>query len=378
MRVVILGGGLVGGPMAFDLAKDGEFEVTVVDRDQACLDRIAEKHPDIGVLQEDLSNPETVSELVKPFDFVVNSVPGFMGYETAKAIIKAGKDSVCIAFYEEDPFGLDQLAKDHDVSMIMDCGVYPGMGSALIMHAAQKLDSVDTVLTYVGGLPEIREWPSQYKALFSPVDVIEEYIRPARYKENGFDVVRPALSDPEFISFPGIGTLEAFNTDGLRTLAKTIDAPNMKEKTLRYPGHIEAMAILRELGFFNKEKILEFEGVKVSPMDLTGKVLFPNWQLQKGEPDIMVFESIVKGMKDGEPKTYMIEMYDRYCPETDVISMARTTGYTATVALRMLASGAYTHKGISPPEYMGRDPECVTFMLDRLRDKGVQWELKAA
>lgn len=378
MRVVILGGGLVGGPMAFDLAKDGEFQVTVVDRDQGCLDRIVEKCPDIEVLQRDLSNPETITELVAPFDLVVNSVPGFMGYETAKAIIKAGKNSVCIAFYEEDPFGLDQLAKDHDVSMIMDCGVYPGMGSALIMHAAQMLDSVDTVLTYVGGLPEIREWPSQYKALFSPVDVIEEYIRPARYKENGFDVVRPALSDPEYISFPGIGTLEAFNTDGLRTLAKTIDAPNMKEKTLRYPGHIEAMAILRELGFFNKEKILEFDGVKVSPMDLTGKILFPNWQLQKGEPDIMIFESIVKGLKDGKPKTYTIDMHDRYCPETDVISMARTTGYTATVALRMLANGTYTYKGISPPEYMGRDPECITFMLDHLNDKGVHWELKAA
>lgn len=378
MRVVILGGGLVGGPMAFDLAKDGEFQVTVVDRDQACLDKIVEKCPDVEVLQGDLSNPETVTELVAPFDLVVNSVPGFMGYETAKAIIKAGKNSVCIAFYEEDPFGLDQLAKDHDVSMIMDCGVYPGMGSALIMHATQKLDSVDTILTYVGGLPEIREWPSQYKAVFSPVDVIEEYIRPARYKENGFDVVRPALSDPEFIFFPGIGTLEAFNTDGLRTLAKTIDAPNMKEKTLRYPGHIEAMAILRELGFFSKEKILEFEGVKVSPMDLTGKVLFPNWQLKKGEPDITIFESIVKGLKDGEPKTYTIDLYDRYCPDTDVISMARTTGYTATVALRMLANGTYTHKGISPPEYMGRDPECVAFMLDHLNDKGVHWELKAA
>ena len=124
--------------------------------------------------------------------------------------------------------------------------------------------------------------------------------------------------------------------------------------------------------------ILEFEGVKVSPMDLTGKVLFPTWQLQKGEPDIMIFESSVKGMKDGEPKAFTIKLYDRYCPETDVISMARTTGYTATVALRMLANGTYAHKGISPPEYIGQDPECVTFMLDHLNDKGVHWEFQAA
>jgi lysine 6-dehydrogenase len=377
MRVVVLGGGLVGGPMAVDLAEDGEFQVSVVDRDRACLDAIRKKDPAIEVLEKDLAKPGTIAELVKPFDLVVSSVPGFMGYETARSIITAGKDCVCIAFYEEDPFTLDQLAIDNGVRMIMDCGVYPGMGSTLIMHAAQKLDSVDTILTYVGGLPVIREWPSQYKAVFSPIDVIEEYVRPARYKENGFHVVRPALSDPEFIFFPGIGTLEAFNTDGLRTLTRTVDAPNMKEKTLRYPGHIEAMAMLRELGFFSKEKTLEVEGVKVSPMDLTGQVLFPKWQLQKGEPDIMVFESTVKGMKDGQEKTYKISMHDRYCPDTDVISMARTTGYTATGALRMLANGSYTHRGISPPEYLGRDPACVTFLLNHLEDRGVRWEINA-
>jgi saccharopine dehydrogenase-like NADP-dependent oxidoreductase len=91
----------------------------------------------------------------------------------------------------------------------------------------------------------------------------------------------------------------------------------------------------------------------------------------------MVFESTVKGMQDGQVKTYKISMHDRYCPDTDVISMARTTGYTATGALRMLANGTYTHRGISPPEYMGRDPACVTFLLNHLEDRGVRWEINA-
>ena len=375
MNVIVLGGGLVGAPMAYDLAKDQEFNVTVADRDQSILDNISSKGLGITPLQQDLSNPEKVTELVSGFDMVINAVPGFMGFETAKAIIKAKKDCTCIAFYEEDPFELDQMAKDHGVIMIMDCGVYPGMGSALIMDAAQKLDTVDEIITYVGGLPVIREWPSQYKAVFSPVDVIEEYVRPARYIENGYEVVRPALSDPEYIFFKNVGTLEAFNTDGLRTLAKTIDAPNMKEKTLRYPGHIEKMAALRELGFFNKEEILEFNGVKTSPLNLTSKVLFPNWKLKKGEADITVFQSFVKGMKDGKRVRYFIDLYDKYCPETDVISMARTTGYTTTVALRMIAKGLYTYKGISPPEYVGKYTDCVAFMQEHLRERGVNWEV---
>jgi len=197
MKIIILGAGLVGAPMAMDLDRDEKFKVTVADYSADALNSIKGKCPGVLTIRKDLSNPEDVTALVSDYDLVVNAVPGFMGFETAKAIIKAGKNCACIAFYEEDPFELDQLAKENNVTMIMDCGVYPGMGSALIMDVARKLDKVESVLTYVGGLPEIREWPSEYKAVFSPTDVIEEYIRPARYIENGFEVVRPALSDPE-------------------------------------------------------------------------------------------------------------------------------------------------------------------------------------
>lgn len=371
MKIIVLGAGLIGKPMAIDLNNDDNFEVAAADFNYDALTALKAKCPDIAIVQKDLINPEDVTELVSDFDLVVNAVPGFMGFETAKAIIKAGKNSTCIAFYEEDPFELDQLAKENNVTMIMDCGVYPGMGSALIMSVAQKLDNVDSVLTYVGGLPQIREWPSDYKAVFSPIDVIEEYIRPARYIENGFDVVRPALSDPEYIFFPEIGTLEAFNTDGLRTLSKTIDAPNMKEKTLRYPGHIEKMKILRELGFFSKEKTIEINGLKTSPLEMTSQVLFPTWKLKQGEGDITIFHSIIEGIKNGIKMRYTIDMHDRYCPDTNVTAMARTTGYTATLAIRMIANGLYSQKGISPPEYMGRLPECMEFMQNGLKERGV-------
>lgn len=375
MKIIVLGAGLVGAPMAMDLNTENNIDVTVADLNSEALNSLKIKCPDISVIQKDLSNPHDVSELVSHYDFVVNAVPGFMGFETAKAIISAAKSCACIAFYEEDPFQLDQLAKENDVTMIMDCGLYPGMGSALIMNRAMRLDKVDSVLTYVGGLPEIREWPSEYKAVFSPIDVIEEYIRPARYIENGFEIVRPALSDPEYVFFPKIGTLEAFNTDGLRTLAKTIDAPNLKEKTLRYPGHIEKMVILRELGFFSKEESIEIKGLKISPLAFTSQVLFPNWKLKKGEVDITVFKSIIEGEKAGQKIRYTIDLFDRYSPKTDVNSMARTTGYTATLAIRMIAEGLYTHKGISPPEYMGKYQNCINYLQDGLRKRDVQWEI---
>ena len=374
MKIIVLGAGLVGAPMAIDLTKENKYDVTVADFSTDALNKLKNKCPELSVIQKDLSDPADVTNLVNEYDLVVNAVPGFMGFETAKAIIKAGKNCACIAFYEEDPFELDQLAKENNVTMIMDCGVYPGMGSALIMDRTMQLDKIESILTFVGGLPEVREWPSEYKAVFSPIDVIEEYIRPARYIENGYEIVRPALSDAEYIFFPETGTLEAFNTDGLRTLAKTIDSPNMKEKTLRYPGHIEKMAVLRELGFFSKEKSIKINGQETSPLEMTAQVLFPNWKLNPKEVDITIFKSIVEGIKDGKKIRYTIDMFDKYDPDTDVISMARTTGYTATIAIRMIADGVYNHKGISPPEYMGKYPECIDYMQKGLKERNVNWE----
>jgi saccharopine dehydrogenase-like NADP-dependent oxidoreductase len=375
MNVIVLGGGLIGAPMAFDLASDKRFNVTVCDINKDTLQKISERCPSILTISKNLSNPNNVKSLVKKYDFVLNAVPGFMGFQTAKAIIETKKDCVCISFYEEDPFLLDKIAKEHDVTMVMDCGIYPGMGSVLIMDQVLKLDSVQSVITYVGGLPVIREWPSEYKSVFSPTDVIEEYIRPARFVENGIDVVRPALSDPEYIFFPKIGTLEAFNTDGLRTLSKTINAPNLKEKTLRYPGHIEKITVLKALGFFEKEHFIKIKGVSLSPLEVTEKILFPNWKLKQGEADITIFKSIIEGDKNGKKVRYIIELFDTYCPETDIISMARTTGYTATITLRMIAERLYSYKGISPPEFLGKKPECVKYLLKELRKRGVIWNI---
>ncbi len=369
MKIIVLGAGLVGGPMATDLAKDPHFEVTLADRNPDSLAEPGAKFP-IKTLQKDLSDPASVRELVKNYDMVVNALPGFMGYNTFKTVIEAGKNIVDIAFFIEDPFEADAIARKNHVTAIMDCGVAPGMCNILIGYADYLLDETEEVLYFVGGLPEIREWPYEYKAVFSPVDVIEEYTRPARYIENGVLVTRPALSDPELMNFPGIGTLEAFNTDGLRSLAFTIKAKNMKEKTLRYPGHIAKMALLRETGFFSYDTV-EINGQKIRPIDMTAKLLFPLWKLKPGEVDITVMKVIVKGKKGNKTLQYTWDLFDKYDPATAIHSMARTTGYTATVAVRMVADGRYTRKGVSVPEFIGQDPACVKYMLEGLKERGV-------
>lgn len=371
MKIIILGVGLIGEPMAIDLAKDKDNLVTVADINEPLLKKLKKNHS-ITTIQKDLSNPENVKSLVKNYDFVIGALPGFIGYQTLKAIIEAKKNVVDIAFFEEDPFLLDDLAKKQNVVAIVDCGVSPGMSSVLVGYVDHLLDETDNVLILVGGLPQIRVWPYEYKAVFSPLDVIEEYTRPARYIENGRLVVKPALSDREYIDFEKVGTLEAFNSDGLRTLLKTIDAKNMKEKTLRYPGHIEKMAVLRETGFFSKQEI-EINGSKIRPLDFTSKLLFPKWKLKDGEVDLTILRVIVEGKKGIKNLRYIYDLFDTYDEATQTHSMARTTGYTATVATKMILNGLYNKTGISAPEFIGKQPECVEFMLNGLREKGVKY-----
>jgi saccharopine dehydrogenase-like NADP-dependent oxidoreductase len=355
--------------MAIDLAHDRQFAVSVADINPEALQKYS-NHEGITTFQADLADVAKVKELVSGQDMVINAVPGFLGFQTLRAVIEAKKNVIDIAFFSEDPFLLDELAQKNGVTAIVDCGVAPGMSNILVGHVHHLLDRTQSVLIYVGGLPEIRIWPYEYKAVFSPLDVIEEYIRPARYVENGKLVVRQALSDAEYLNFPNVSTLEAFNSDGLRTLARTLDIPNMKEKTLRYPGHIEKISVLRETGFFSHE-VVEINGVRLRPLDFTAKLLFPKWKLQPGETDITVMQVIVEGEKGGEKVRYIYDLFDRYDNASCVHSMARTTGYTATAALRMISSGLYKRQGIIAPEFVGEQPECVDFLLKELTDRGV-------
>jgi saccharopine dehydrogenase-like NADP-dependent oxidoreductase len=307
---------------------------------------------------------------VRDADLVVCAVPGFMGFATLRRVIQAGKNVVDISFFAEDAFELDAEAKKNGVTAVVDCGVAPGLCNVLVGHAAEQLDQVERYTCYVGGLPAERRWPFEYGVVFSPVDVLEEYTRPARMVEHGRPVTRPALSEIELRDFPGVGTLEAFNTDGLRSLLHTLDAPNMAEKTLRYPGHAELMRIFRESGFLDAAPI-DVKGQSIRPIDLTSKLLFEQWRLEPGQQDLTVMQVVVKGTQEGRETTYTYDLLDRYDPETETTSMARTTGYTCAIVARQVARGLYAEKGISAPEYLGRIPGCYEDLMAEHAQRGI-------
>ena len=368
-NIIVIGAGMVGSAMAADLSK--KHSVTLADLNIHRLETVKEKYPEIGILQVDVCNKEKLQSTLSAFDFVVCAVPGFLGFETIKTVIEAGKNVVDISFFPENALELDALAKAKVVTAIVDCGVAPGMHNIILGYYNEKMKLTDFE-TLVGGLPKVKKWPFNYKAPFSPIDVIEEYTRPARYVENGNIVIREALTDCEFVEFDKVGTLESFNSDGLRSILFTMPhIKNMKEKTLRYPGHVEYVRVLKDSGFFSEKKIT-VNGTEISPLDFTSKILFDEWKLGKTEEELTVMRVSLKGInKKQEIVEVVYNLYDEYCPETQTSSMARTTGYTATAVANMFLEGMFTEKGVFPPELIGKHEVCFKYILNYLKDRNV-------
>jgi saccharopine dehydrogenase-like NADP-dependent oxidoreductase len=370
-KIIVLGAGLVGSAIAIDLAKN--HDITSVDFNPESFSKF-KQYPKIKTVQADLSKSETVKSLIAGFDLVIGAVPGFMGYQTMKTVIEAGKNMVDISFMPEDFLELDGLAKKHKVTVVADCGVAPGMGNIILGHHYKNMH-VKSYECLVGGLPVIREWPYEYKAVFSPIDVIEEYIRPARYIQNYEMVTKEALSDPELVHFEGVGTLESWNSDGLRSLMTTMKKiPDMIEKTLRYPGCIEYLRVLRESGFFSYDEI-EVNGAKIRPIDVTAKLLFPKWKLKDGEEDFTIMRIIIEGIENGEEKKYTYNLLDYFDRENNIISMARTTGYTCTAVANLMLDGGFNTMGVSAPEMVGTGEGNMAYILKYLEERGVIYKI---
>ena len=370
-NIVVLGAGLVGKAMILDLHKS--YNVTAVDIDQRNLSGLEELQ-NINTVELDLSNSKNIKMIIKEADLVIGSVPGFMGFEMLRTVIESGKNIVDISFFPENPLELDKLAKERGVTAIVDCGVSPGMGNIILGHYINTFD-VASYKCFVGGLPVKPEKPWGYKAVFSPIDVIEEYLRPVRYREDGVNKINDPLSKSVVIEFKDVGRFEAWNTDGLRTLLNTTSIPNLIEMTVRHTATIEPIIALRDSGFFSYDEI-DVKGKSVKPIELTTKLMFTHWKMQPNEHDMTIMRIIIEGQSNGKTQEIVYNLVDYYDVETDTTSMARTTGYTCTAVANLMLEGKYDNVGVIPPEILGQDETAFDYIVKYLADRGVVYKKK--
>lgn len=359
--IIILGAGMVGSAIAKEMAKT--HDVIAIDHSEERLKQLKKKNPSIRCLQENLLDDSiNFKELLLPASLVISAVPGFMGHEILRKIILADKNCVDISFFPESINELNELAIQRGVSVVMDCGVAPGMSNLILGYYAPRM-KIEEFVFYVGGLPIKREKPFEYKAPFSPIDVIEEYTRPARIRKKGSNQVVAAMSGLENLHFEGIGLLEGFYTDGLRSLLASFpNIPEMTEKTLRYPGHTQLIETLRLIGFFKKEHI-----------EATAKVLIECWKQTEEDHDLTLMKVMLRGEFNHRTTSITYSLVDYFDQNESISSMARTTGFTCCAMAECMLDNRFSEKGVFPPEIPGKEDYIFNFIIAYLKKRGVEW-----
>ncbi|MBS7641387.1 MAG: saccharopine dehydrogenase family protein [Candidatus Bathyarchaeia archaeon] len=364
MRIILIGCGHIGSVLAADLAENmPSSEIVVSDSDVKRVEEVISKirRGNLSIAQLDAADYQNLVNVLKRFDIAVGLTPGRLGYQAVRACIETGVDMVDLSYMPEDVMLLNQKALEAGVTVIPDCGLAPGLSNMFVGRAASLLDQVEEAIILVGGIPEKPIPPLGYKVTWCVDDLIEEYTRRVKIVRDGRLVEVEALDGLELIEFPEVGVLEAFYTDGVRTLHHTIKGVrNMWEKTLRYPGHAEKIKLLRDLGFFD-------EPYRQTTMRLLEERLsLPELR------DLVVMSVKVIGLRGGSRVAYIYHLLDRYDDVGKVTAMARTTAYTASIVIQLLARGEIREKGIIPPENLGMSEEIFNKIISWLRNKGIK------
>ncbi|USH00666.1 saccharopine dehydrogenase NADP-binding domain-containing protein [Thermococcus argininiproducens] len=353
MRVLVLGAGNVGKAIAWDL-KD-EFDVSVGDVSER---RLKELSKFVKTIKIDASDFNELVRIMRQSELVIGALPGRFGYSTVKAAIKAGVDIVDVSFMPENPLELQKEAEKNQVTVVFDAGFAPGLSHIFLGRIYQKMDELKEAYIYVGGLPKEPKPPLYYRITWSPYDLIEEYTRPARIVKDGEILSVDPLGDIKIIEING-KKFEGFISDGLRSLLENINAKRLEEWTLRWPGHLAKMKILRELRFFNPENLENTLNV-ISPL------------MTYESPDFSIMEVIGKGRISGKPMELRYFLYDE--EKDGFTSMARVTGFTTAIIARIVGRGACAY-GVIPPEILGMREDTYLEIMNGLKNRGIQIEV---
>ena len=347
MKILVIGNGLVGGFISKTLRSEGH-EVATLDN-----------NPGADYML-DATDTQQMQRLVKALqpDQVVCAVPGFVGYKALENCIKCGVNVVDISFGPENIFGLHDLAVEHGVTAIVDIGLAPGMPGVISGHV-NKATKLRSVTCEVGGIPVDNYAPYFYKAPFSPIDVIEEYTRLARYKENGEIKSVCPLEDKARVesAFKDRYPVEAILTDGLRSMLITMpDVESMYEITTRDSRHLGVMQ-----GMYDNEC---FEDLHIKD---TSAALIDAWKYLPGEKDRVLFNIALLDV-DGIETTW--EMED--IAQNGDSSMSRTTGLVATGALNYFnLNKSKFQPGIVTPELLGTYDGALEYLINYQSEHGV-------
>lgn len=375
MKVVVLGAGLMGKETARDLVKSADVEkVYLADLHVRQAEDFAEKlmSDKLDVLLLDATNDVQLGEVMALGDVVVNALFYKFNEKVARIAIEKGVHSIDLGGHiggaTDAVLKLHMQAKERGVTIIPDLGVAPGMINILAGYGAGKLDPVESIKLYVGGIPVKPEPPLNYNVVFSLEGVFDHYTDPSHVIRGGELKEIPSLSEIEPIEFTGYSTLEAFHTSGgTSTLTKSFShVETLEYKTIRYQGHAEKFQLFVDLGLLSRDNEVTVDGKTMKIRDVMKAYLSP--QLRLGDKsDAVLLRVIVSGKKDGAPFTYEYDLVTEKDTSNNITAMARATANTVSIVAQMIGRGTISKRGVYPPESIVPGEQYI----DELKKRGV-------
>jgi lysine 6-dehydrogenase len=377
MQMLVMGGGLQGSACTYDLLRNSDVErVRLADVRTGPLPTFLQPHaedPRLERVEVDARDREQVLAAMAGMDACMNALPYYFNLDVARLAIEAGVHCCDLGGNTEIVFNqleLDDDARERGVSIIPDCGLAPGMVNILAADGMRELDTVDAVRIYVGGLPQHPKPPLNYQIVYSLEGVLDYYTTPSWVLRDGKRQPIDALSEIVPVEFDEpIGTLEAFHTaGGISTLVWTWEnrVRCMEYKTLRYPGHAQAMRTIRELGLLENEAIA-VKGAQVKPRDVFIACVEPKLRRPAGR-DLVALRITVDGQRDGADRRVTYELVDYYDEEHGVSAMERSTGYSLSITGQMQALNRFEGAGVRTPDLAVP----ARAYIEALADRGVR------
>lgn len=376
MRVLVLGAGLQGSAAAYDLLKfGGASRLTLVDADGATLARCFAELPSLAAAGAsarvlDLADPAALAPLLAEADAVFSALPYFLNLPVAEACARAGVHYVDLGGNTDivrRTLELDPLARASGACLVPDCGLAPGLAATVAMAAIADMGPVESLRIRVGGLPQHPRPPLDYSLFFSVHGLINEYMGEAIVLRGGELATVPTLEDVESLEFPApIGRCEAFATlGGTSTLPWTLQGRvrELDYKTVRYPGHVEKIRLLKQLGYFD-EAPLTVDGRALAPRALSAALL-TRALTEEGVRDLVVFRVEAVGETAAGRRRRRFEMIDFYDEATGLSAMRRTTAFPAATVLSLIAKGEGAGPGAHSLELAVPAERCLAELARR-------------
>jgi len=357
MNVLVLGCGMMGRAIAYDLSLFSGFEKIIIgDKDTQTRNSAKDflKGTSVDVISVNADKSNEVKKNFQKVDVVISAVPYRFNYELAKMAIQTKTHLVDLGGNNtivENERSLFSKAKKSDVTIIPDSGLAPGLVSIITRDIVDHMDTVDSVKLRVGGLPHHPQPPLNYQIVFSPYGLINEYVEDAIILNHGKIIEKKSMTELESLEFPKpFGTMEAFLTSGgCSTLPFTYKdmIKYLDYKTIRYPGHCEKIKTFLDLGLADETK-MNFEGHAIAPRDVFASLLTKHVPTT-GE-DVVLLKVISQGTKNGKKRSREYLMIDYYDTKHDITAMMRTTGYPVAITAQMIENGTIQERGVFCPE----------------------------